>query len=294
MVACSSSDSSPATLGKRDSGKTPPPDPPPDDDGGVINPTPTPPGPGDPGRVYANTLDTLYLFEPLSKKLTVIGKFSCLQAGEAVIDIAVDRAGTMYATTYNRFLKVDPIDASCVEKGTSAIDYYPNSLSFVPAGTVDPTKEALVGYVQIGDKNTQYTRIDVDNGTMTTIGDLNTGSGLASIYSVSGDIISLIQAGNKSYVTLTDEPFDASAPPDKLAEIDPKTGVIKKIIGSTNHHHIWGFGYWAGKGYGFSDDGTGFAIDMTNGTSSVVVTLTDAGSPVPWYGAGVTTLAPIQ
>ncbi len=87
---------------------------------------------------------------------------------------------------------------------------------------------------------------------------------------------------------------DASTATDLLAEVDPTTGKLKKIIGDTKQTNIFGLGYWAGKGYGFSDNGKIAQIDMATGTASVVKTLTSTdGGGIPWYGAGVTTEAPV-
>ena len=68
---------------------------------------------------------------------------------------------------------------------TSLIDTYPNSLSFVPKGTVDPNVEALVGY-----NGGTYVRIDTVTGAVTSIGNLGSG------YSSSGDIVRLPIPGN--------------------------------------------------------------------------------------------------
>ncbi|MBX3188811.1 MAG: hypothetical protein KF819_17465 [Labilithrix sp.] len=288
VAACSDDPRDPARLpddGVLDGGRS--------RDTGRANDAP-PPDPEDSGpsegRVYAHTTDTLYLFEPLSRNLTLIGKFSCLNNGEVVIDIAVDRTGGMYATTFSRFLSVDPITATCNQ---IALGSYPNSLSFVPAGTVDPAKEALVGYAPAEGSviSDQYVRIDTTTGAMTRLGDLNTGSIIK--YKSSGDIISLIQDGNKAYATVKYQLADAG-PIDLLAEVDPEKGAIKRIIGSTNETDLFGFGYWAGKGYGFSDNGRIIEIDMTNGSSVVVKTLTVDGGIGAWYGAGVTTQAPVR
>jgi hypothetical protein len=301
LAACSSSDADVPRLDvepeDRDAAKRPDTKAPkPVDEGGS-----TPDAGSGPGRVYAHTTDTLYLYEPLEGALTAIGKFSCLtSANEDVIDLAVDRTGNMYATTFERFLSVDPITAKCSEiavarDGADEEDY-PNALSFVPAGTVDPTKEALVGYAALGSNivSVDYVRIDVDGptrGAMTKIGNLNpTSTGVQ--YKSSGDLVSLIQDGNRTYLTV--RAIDGSGT-DLLAEVDPKTGSIKRIIGDTKQNNLFGFGYWAGKGYGFSDEGRIIQIDMTNGSSSVLKTLTgDGGAAVPWYGAGVTTQAPVN
>jgi len=297
-AACSSSKDSPAALplieggggGKKDSG-----DPIVDEDAEVAD-TYIPPG--TPGRVYAHTTDTLYLFEPVSNDLKEIGKLSCLTGGESVVDLAVDRTGTVYATTFSHFLKVDPITASCtvIKEVGAGDDDYPNALSFVSAGTVDPTKEALVGYTSTGSgvESTDYVRIDTTTGVMTKIGKLNA-LATGTQYKSSGDLISLIQDSNRTFLTVKVSGADAAAGTDLLAEVDPTTGTLKKIIGDTKQINIFGLGYWAGKGYGFSENGGISEIDMATGAAVVVKTLTavDGGQAVPWYGAGVTTEAPI-
>ena len=293
-AACGSTKETPAALpliegggGKKDSSVGP-------EEDAEVGDTYIPPG--TPGRVYAHTKDTLYLYEPVGGVLKEIGKFSCLDsanANDVVIDLAVDRTGTVYATTFGRFLKVDPITAACTEvsKATTG-DNYPNALSFVPAGTVDPTKEALVGYAALGSntESTDYVRIDTSTGVMTKIGDLNIATGTQ--YRSSGDLISLIQNAKRTFLTVKVR-GDAGVQTDLLAEIDPKTGKVMKIIGDTKQTDIFGLGYWAGKGYGFSDNGRISEIDMATGSAVVVKTLTAAdGGGLPWYGAGVTTEAP--
>lgn len=297
LAACSSSDDAVPRLdveGNGDASKRPDTSspPPPEKDSGTV-----PDATSGPGRVYAHTTDTLYLYEPLSGSLTEIGAFSCLNPAEDVIDLAVDRTGVMYATTFARFLSVDPITAKCAEIAVaSGLDDYPNALSFVPAGTVDPTREALVGYAALGTNpvSLDYVRIEIDGidrGKMTKIGDLNA-SDAGAQYKSSGDLVSLIQDGNKTYLTVRDR---GGAGTDMLAEVDPKTGNIIRIIGDTGQTNLYGFGYWAGKGYGFADNGSIVEINMATAASSVLKTLTgDGGAPVAWYGAGVTTQAPVR
>ena len=296
-AACGSSDATPSKLplieggGKKDS------EPEPEQDAEVAD-TYIPPG--TPGRIYGQTADTLYLYEPESADLKTIGKFSCLEQDEAVVDLAVDRTGTMFATTgfgaAARFLAVDPITAKCTEirKATGVDEMYPNALSFVPAGTLDPAKEALVGYTQVGfGPATSYVRIDTKTGVQTTIGTLNP-TATGAQYESSGDLISLIQDNKRTFLTVKLLADAGAAGTDLLAEVDPKTGKLKKVIGDTKQTNIFGLGYWAGKGYGFSDNGKIAQIDMATGAASVVKTLTSPdGGGIPWYGAGVTTEAPV-
>lgn len=252
------------------------------------------------GRVYAHTPKTLYLFEPVTKKLTPIGDFDCLGTDQ-MIDIALDRSGMMFGTAFNKFMSIDPTNAKCtVLKETPGVNY-PNSLSFVPVGVLDPTKEVLVGYVEstfnMKTYKDTYARIDTTNGNMTIIGqegDLNPPGGLGGkYYDVAGDVIALINDNNKAYVIVEDDKYTdagAASTTNHLAEINPKTGTITKIIGPISQLKTYGFAYWAGKGYGFSNDGRITEIDMATGASTTVLTL-DAGA---WYGAGVTTDSPAQ
>jgi hypothetical protein len=245
--------------------------------------------------VYAQTPDTLYLYEPISRKLTRIGAFDCT-SGEPVIDVAVNRTGDMFATTFDYLLTVDPTSGHCQIKATATTEVnYPNALSFVPIGTVSQTDETLVGYAStlLADDADQYVKIDTSTGEMTVIGQLNPASA-TTLYSASGDLISLLRDGNKTYLTVRDRSVDSGVATDKLAQINPTTGEIIQIIGETNQTHIYGLGYWAGKAYGFSDDGRITEIDVTNGSATLLQTLTGDGGNIPWYGAGVTTNAPIS
>lgn len=297
LAACSSSksvsdpldttDDVDASKSRRDSSEPPP------DDAGTTQPEAS----TGPGRVYSHTKDTLYLYEPVAGTLKEIGKFTFdLPATAAdIIDIAVDRTGNMYATTFNDFFKVDTTTAACtwISIAKTVVDY-PNALSFVPAGTADPGKEALVGYAtSIGDSlAVTYVQIDTTTGDMITKGNMNAAA-TGPQYRSSGDIVSIIADGNKTYATVKLQTDGGAAGTDLVAQIDPTDGHVIKILGDTKENDIFGFGYWAGKGYGFSFTGKILEIDMTNGSSKVLETLTnDGGTPLPWYGAGTTTQAP--
>ena len=81
---------------------------------------------------------------------------------------------------------------------------------------------------------------------------------------------------------------------DYLAEIDPKTGAIRAIIGDTGQKNFYGLGQWAGTAYGFNDIGNIVEINLATGAGTVRMTAaTDAGA-LTWFGAGVTTVAPTR
>ncbi|MBX3259220.1 MAG: hypothetical protein KIS78_07365 [Labilithrix sp.] len=268
---------------------------------------PLPDGGKPPGRIYAHDKNTLYRFDPLANTLVEVGVFGCVpQNGvgglgttpenDAVIDLALDRTGQMYATTYWRFIKVDATSGACqVIRTDTRANMYPNSLSFVPAGTIDPTQEALVGYAFDNfDDATIYTRIDLQTGEMTDQENLNPTPAFNGLeYGISGDFISLVRDQGRTYAAIKQVTGDAGAGNDLLAEVDPKTGTLLKIIGDTGQKGYYGMGFWAGKAYGFTVSGDVYEVDIATGSSTHVLAAKDKdGAPIAWFGAGVTTDSP--
>ena len=254
-------------------------------------PPPTDSGPAS-GTIYVHTGRTLFLFEPYAKTLKKIGDFSCLTDAQfsEVGDIAVNRDGEIYGATLNDgFIKIDPLTAGCTVIATSANRGFPNSLSFVPRGTLDPANDALVGYFR-----DEYVRIDVATGKITSIGLLNPNDA-STTYESSGDIVSV--GADRTY--LSAKTFKSGFPVDGgdvLVRFDPKTGRrIQVSSGTTNRVDIWGMGYWAGMAYGFTAKGEAVAIDPTTGAATNIPV--DAGTRSTqgvFYGAGSTTIAPTR
>jgi hypothetical protein len=233
-------------------------------------------GPGDAGpppvdaEVYAHSPDTLYRLDPITKKMTTVGVFG---GCGTVIDIALDKNGVMFGTSFGGLYKINKSTAACT---LVAAGGYPNSLSFVPAGTVDPVNEALVGY-----NGTTYVRMDTTTGAVTTIGDLGNAG-----YASSGDLVSLI--GGSSYLTV-----NGNGCSDCLVEINPATGALIKKIGPLGHASVYGLAYWAGVAYGFDASGTLFQIDVTT-AATVNIPIPNAPANLVFYGAGSTTAAPLH
>ena len=104
------------------------------------------------GEVYGHSNTTLYKLEPYSKTVSIVGTFDCLgnaaALGGGMWDIAIDKDGHMVGSMNNglgagAMVTIDKTTAHCtVFKAGS----YPNSLTYLPAGTLLPNSEALVGY----------------------------------------------------------------------------------------------------------------------------------------------------
>ncbi len=221
-------------------------------------------------EVFGHSALTLYRVDAKTKAVQTVGNMSC--GFSSVIDLAINKQGEIYATTSSSLVKVDKTTAKCtlIKSG----DSYPNSLSFVPAGTVFPDKEALVGY-----QGSTYVVIDTVTGAITTKGALTGG------YTSSGDIVSVIGAG--TYLTVKGKECNDN---DCLVEVNPTTGDLIKKIGSANHADVFGLAYWANQLYGFTSEGQMFTYDLaTNKTTDV--SIPNAPFALSFYGAGSSTCA---
>jgi hypothetical protein len=244
------------------------------------------------GEVYGHSDTTLFKLEPISKQVTIVGNFDCVSIslpnlGEGMWDIAIDKDGAMVGTmTLLQGSSLVSIDKATAHCSVIAQGSYPNSLTFVPVGILDPAKEILVGY-----NVTQYMRIDPTTGAQMPIGDLNPGP-TAEEWESSGDVVSII--GDKTYLTV--KPLGSGSGyngPDTIVEVDPVDGHVVAIIGNTTYPKLWGLGYWGGTAYGFGATGQLCAIDLTNG-SATGIPLMDVPANLAFWGAGVTTSAPIE
>lgn len=234
----------------------------------------SPPSTEDPpevAEVFGHSGRTLYRLDPVTKAVTVVGDF---KGCGPVIDIALDEKSTLIGASSQALYNVDKTTAACTEIARGG---YPNSLSFVPKGTVDANAEALVGY-DGGD----YLRIDTQSGSVTKIGSLG-GS-----YVSSGDIVS-VKAG-KTYLTVKGSSCDAQ---DCLVEVDPKTGKMIKNWGSIEHQKVFGLSFWGGKIYGFDQSGKLFEVTFGTKLATTEIPIANAPSGLEFWGAGSTTAAPL-
>lgn len=222
--------------------------------------------------IYAHSADTLYSLDPITRAVSVVGRFDgCTR----VIDIAINKKQHIYATTSQGLFIVDPLTAKCTEIASAP---FPNSLSFVPTGTLFENQETLVGY-----NGSDYVRISLVTGEQTIIGKLS------DQYQSSGDIVSV--QGGKTFLTVRGPDC---TPHDCLFEVDPVTGDRIKNWGSVQHESVFGLAFWSGKVFGFSSTGDFFEIGFQNDELTITpLTFPDAPADLTFWGAGSTTIAPI-
>lgn len=222
-------------------------------------------------EVFGHASDTLYRLDPLTKEVTVVGVFSgCTN----VIDIAIDKNNQIIGTTSNGLYRIDKNTASCsmIQSGN-----FPNSLSYVPEGTLDPAIEALVGY-----EGEDYVRIDPNTGTVLLVGSL--GNGLQS----SGDIVSV--EGGGTYLTVSGNNCS-----DCIVEVNPANGSLVQNFGSLGYPAVYGIAFWGGSAYGFSNGGDLFEIVFTpTGVTTQAISIPGAPGNLQFWGAGSSTAVPLE
>jgi hypothetical protein len=233
----------------------------------------TPPPPAPPPApvdvVYGHSATTLYKLDPTTKKVATVGDFDC---STQITDLAIDESSNAYATSFSAFYSVDLATAKCkLVAGGS----FPNSLSFVPKGTVDPASEALVGYV-----GSTYVRIDPKTGAITNLGTMSGG------YTSSGDVVSV--KGGGTFLTAK-----KSGCADCLLQVDPATGAVIQDYGSVGYGSVFGIAYWGGAVYGFTDAGQLFSITAAGGkVTTTPIAIPGAPSGLKFWGAGSSTSVP--
>lgn len=226
--------------------------------------------------VYAHSNTTLYAVDPRVSPpgFTTVGAFS-FPAGDThrhtMTDLAVDAAGGIVGVTADALFRVEPTTAACTLLSGLPGSHTFVGLTYVPAGTLDPVAEVLLG----GASDGSYWRIDTTTGGATMVGTFQGG------WLLSGDLVSI--AGAATYVTVR----RSTTGTDSLATLDLATGTLS-VIGDTGFRALYGLGYWRSTLFGFSNGGEFISIDVRTGSGHLIST------PVmQFWGAGVTTLAPI-
>ena len=228
------------------------------------------------GVVYGHSSSTLYKIDPTSFAVTVVADFTWPDAAfDTMTDIAIDKDGVMMGVSFTKVYRVDPMTAACSFVGT--LDRQFNGLSYVPAPAAAPDgPERLVGTTLDG----TVWAIDPATGATSLAGSYGGG------WTSSGDIVYVEGFGIVATVKAN------AVGADYLASIDPSTFTATPIgmaAGGTGFSDIWGLGFWKGKVFGFSGAAQMLLIDPTTGAASLLAT----GQSVTWWGAGVTTSAPV-
>ncbi|MEP6860424.1 MAG: hypothetical protein ABJE66_07380 [Deltaproteobacteria bacterium] len=240
-----------------------------------------PPNTGDTSRVYAHSGTTLYRIDTHTFAPQMIGDMTGL-AGQSLTDLAVDKDDHMVGITLDKLYGIDSTTGTVTlikDLSQSASGF--TSLSYVPTDLNDSASPDIL--VSANDQGDAY-QIDPTTGNATKIGSYGTVAQGKVISS--GDLIGIRGLGIYATVNV------GTSTTDYLAKIDPVTWKATPLGTGTGYSNIFGLGYWAGTFYGFIDAGAGAGKMITIDQNTGAGTLIKSGSE-RWYGAGVTTNAPI-
>ena len=231
-------------------------------------------------RVYGHSGDRLYRLDPTTLAPTELGAMTGLDTG--LLDLAVDKNDRLVGITRLKLYSLSATNgAATLIRDLSASAQNFTSLSYVPgAAMTDP--DILVS---ANDQGNVY-RIDEASGSATLLGNYGMHNNMQVVSS--GDIFGVRGFGVFATVDV------GNGTMDYLAKIDTTTWKATPLPNHTGYDKIFGLGFWGGKIYGFVDDGfdagTGKLIEI-NATTGTATMLNTSG--VRWFGAGVTTTAPI-
>lgn len=225
--------------------------------------------------VYGHSADVLYALDPITKAVRRVGSFSC---AFDITDLAIDGAGNAFIVGFSGFYRLNLTNASCTAINTT--NTYPNSLSFVPRGTLDPNNEVLVAY-----SGRFYYRINTTTGAMTQIGNLPVD------YESSGDIVSVQDGG--TFLTVKNMSSNPMCD-DCLVQVNPATGGLIRNYGPIPYTNVYGIAFWGGSVYGFTQAGQLFEIGP-NGTGIITrpIVIPNPPAGLSFNGAGSSTAVPV-
>jgi hypothetical protein len=249
-----------------------------DDGGGGLTPDAGSGGGGGGGGggeqvfVYAHTAKTLYKVDPDTLQVQKVADFGWGSVvSDDMTDIAIDKNGTMIGVSFTRVYRIDPSNAATTMLSSGLTRSF-NGLSFVPADQLGQTgDDVLVGTQNLDGK---VFKIDQNTGAATEVG--NMGATFVS----SGDLVGIAGFG-----TVQTVPGSSG---DTLARLAPSTFGASAIGGGTGFSKVWGVAYFKGKIYGFTEGGLFVLIDPGTGAGTMV-----SNSGIAWWGAAVTTVAPV-
>lgn len=231
-------------------------------------------GGGDTIYVYAHTASTLYKVDPDTLQVTMVGDFNWGSVGsDQMTDIAIDKTGQMLGVSFSRVYRVDPDNATTTLLSNSLSGTF-NGLSFVPAAMLGQTGDDVLVGTQNSDG--KVFRIDPMTGDANEVGNMGAG------FSSSGDMVAIEGFGTVQTVP------SLSAGGDQLARLAQGTFAATTIGNGTGFSQIWGVAFFKSKVYGFTNGGAFLLIDPNTGTGTMV-----SNNGIEWWGAGVTTIAPV-
>lgn len=268
-------------------------------------------GGGGPAVIYAHTDDQLYVMDPTTKAVTLIGPFDDGSANApTVTDLAVNQAGDVWVNTINTIYKanVPQTPGKVTITKVVAINVKTNqrfyAMGFTPPNVLG-SGEMLVAGDSLGD----LYAID-GQGQTTQLGSFGSAGG-GAVYGLSGDIMFYVQNGKtrglatvrpymngNATVTTNDVLVEVDVPAMQTAFMTKTPGQLRKQLlgGGTGFGRLYGIGAWNDSVYAFARLGSNNvpAQLIQIGANGVGKSLQSFPNiTLGWSGAGVTTNAPV-
>jgi hypothetical protein len=258
---------------------------------------------GAPGTItlFASTQTSLFRVDPQNVAVqTYVGDFDCPGSG-VMTDIAVSKDGKMYGVRMGAAYALTVVGQSVRCDSTWPVA----SLALVGLTVAPENSLAATETLIASSTNGNLYQIDQVTGMVTQVGTLGAEHG----NTIDGDIVFLANNGSPlGFATA----FNCKPPTpcaDSLLEVDvaavrPGTqSVLKAVRGRVtkgswcqnssspaNFLLLFGLAAYEDKVYGFTNEGLTVEIHNDDATACQVG---PKNSSTPWYGAGVSTLAPV-
>ncbi len=227
-----------------------------------------------PGKIYAHGPSALATVDVVTYVVAPVGPFKWPNdgGGHSMTDVAIDRYGVLYGVTFDRAYVCNPTSAQCFVLGTLPGSF--NGLTWIPAGTLDPNKDSLIGITTGGTWN----HLKIMNGQVTSQQLGSYGAG----YSSAGDSFSIEGVG--TYAAVNKVGVNSTV----IVSVDPLNGkVISELAVTQGYNTIYGLAGWEGLIIAFDQGGTMIKVDPM---TKVVTNL--GNKMMTWWGAGVGTVIP--
>ena len=251
----------------------------PDEDGDGVpdgwDPEPTDPewpGRGRPDTIYAHTAGELYALDIKSDRLVPVAPFifEDVSEEEAITDIAINRAGILWAVSFTRIYICHPQEGTCRVQGLLPDQVF-NGLTFIPGALLDEPLDQLVGITQNG---TWYNLTSTEPDAPFEARDI----GRYSLRDTSsGDAFSIEDVGTFASVKRSGEPHNL------IMLINPTSILLSDdLLFLQGYSSIYGLAGWRGALYAFDETGAVIQVNLNDLSYRVI---DDQG--IPWWGAGV-------
>lgn len=229
---------------------------------------PTWPGRALPDTVYAHTDQSLYALSVKVFRLDLVAPFTFdVEGNHRVTDIAFDRAGVLWAITFNTLWLCHPQTGECRSQGRLPFTNF-NGLTFLPGELFESDRDVLVGIDIAG----AWRRLELADGVIT--------DELIGMYpneTSSGDAFSIEGVGTFASVKRS------GVNSDLIVRVNPTSPrEVEDFVVLEGYQKIYGLAGWRGALFAFDETGAIIRVDLN--TREVMVLNTQ---PAPWWGAGV-------